>query len=277
MGFIISESEALDLLADNAANYSDVVRRYLMGEDVAHDPRQEPTRWIIDFGVRSLEDAAQWPQALEMVRERVRPERLRNRDKGFRERWWQFGRARGEMRAAIREMDRCLASNRVGKRLYFIRFDTDWCPGDKVVVFRVADDFSLGVLSSALHINWAWALSSTLKADLNYTPTTAFETFPWPQPNPDKRSVVETASAALVFRRSEICVEREIGLTQLYNEVDDGAYTDLRDLHVELDEAVAAAYGWPASAARDPEESNRVLLELNRAIAADEIKYNPFD
>lgn len=81
----------------------------------------------------------------------------------------------------------------------------------------------------------------------------------------------------MVARRSEICLERQIGLTQLYNDVDDGAYRDLRDLHVALDEAVAAAYGWPASAAHDPAESNRLLLELNRAIAAGDVAYHPFD
>jgi len=80
----------------------------------------------------------------------------------------------------------------------------------------------------------------------------------------------------LTSRRSEICLERQIGLTKLYNEVDDGAYRDLRELHDALDEAVAAAYGWPVSAAHDPQESNRLLLELNRAIAAGEIDYRPF-
>jgi hypothetical protein len=81
----------------------------------------------------------------------------------------------------------------------------------------------------------------------------------------------------VIGRRSEICLERRIGLTQLYNEVDDGAYRDLRELHVALDEAVATAYGWPASAAHDPQESNRRLLELNRAIAGGDVPYNPFD
>jgi hypothetical protein len=42
-------------------------------------------------------------------------------------------------------------------------------------------------------------------------------------------------------------------------------------------EAVAAVYGWPVSAAHDPAESNRLLLELNRAIAAGELEYRPFD
>ena len=58
--------------------------------------------------------------------------------------------------------------------------------------------------------------------------------------------------------------------------MDDGAWQDLRELHRELDEAVAAAYGWPRSIAQDAEETNRRLLELNRAIAAGEVEYSPF-
>lgn len=60
-------------------------------------------------------------------------------------------------------------------------------------------------------------------------------------------------------------------------QVDDGAYCDLRDLHRQLDEAVAAAYGWARSAAHDTEESNRRLLELNREIAAGRVPYDPFN
>jgi hypothetical protein len=69
---------------------------------------------------------------------------------------------------------------------------------------------------------------------------------------------------------------RSIG-SKVYNQVDDGAWTDLRDLHIELDEAVATAYGWPTRVAHDPDESNRRLLELNRAIAAGEAEYQPFE
>ncbi len=276
MGFIVSADEAHELLDDLAADYSKIVRPYLMGDDVVNDPSQAPTRWIIDFGTRALEDAQAWPRALELVRERVRPERSRNRDRGFRERWWQFGRARGEMRNALAGLPRYVAANRVGKRLHFIWADPAWCPGDKVVVFRSDDDFIFGVLASSLHTAWAWVLSSTLKADLNYTPTSAFETFPFPEPNASGRARVSDAARAVHHRRSEICRARQIGLTRLYNDVDEGAYRDLRDLHSELDEAVAAAYGWPASAAHNVDESNRLLLELNRAIAAGEIEYRPF-
>jgi hypothetical protein len=80
----------------------------------------------------------------------------------------------------------------------------------------------------------------------------------------------------MVERRRAICADRQIGLTTLYNEVDDGAYADLRTLHEQLDRAVAVAYGWTASAAVDPDESNRLLLELNRRIAVGEADYDPF-
>jgi hypothetical protein len=277
MGFIVSEAEAQELLGDKAVDYSPVVRRYLMGDDIASDPAQEPTRWIIDFGSRSLEESSQFTRAMDIVRERVRPARLMNRDQGFRERWWQFGRPRIEMRSALAGLSRFAAANRVGKRLNFVWFDARWCPGDKVVVFRFDDDASIGVLMSAAHNAWAWELSSTLKADLNYTPTTAFETFPWPSRVGAHGAAIADLARGIIMRRSQICVERQLGLTKLYNEVEDGAYIDLRKLHEQLDEAVAAAYGWPASAAHDSAESNRRLLELNRAIAAGEIEYHPFD
>jgi len=101
----------------------------------------------------------------------------------------------------------------------------------------------------------------------------SFATYPFPS----RSQLIAEASQALIKRRSEICLERQIGLTTLYNEVDDGAYADLRKLHMQLDEAVAAAYGWPGSAAHDPQESNRLLLELNRRIADREIEYGPFE
>ncbi len=78
-------------------------------------------------------------------------------------------------------------------------------------------------------------------------------------------------------RRSEICIERGIGLTTLYNHVDDGAFTDLRDLHRALDEAVAVAYGWPRAAAHDPADSNARLLALNEEIATASRPYSPFE
>ena len=275
-GFVLDPSEAEQLL-ERAAFYRDVVRPYLVGDDIATDPHQAPSRFIIDFGLRTLEQAMAYPDALDIVRERVKPFRDENRRRVRREKWWLLGELVPAMRTALSELPRYVAGVAQGKRIFFA-WQTTWtCPSNLTNVFAFTDDSSMGVLSSTIHHEWARAQSSTLEDRFRYTPTSAFETYPWPQPDVARRDIIASAARATVARRSEICLERQIGLTTLYNEVDDGAYRDLRDLHAGLDEAVAAAYGWPVSVAHDPAESNRLLLELNWAIAAGEVAYHPFD
>ena len=78
-----------------------------------------------------------------------------------------------------------------------------------------------------------------------------FATFPWPDPVDEAtRQKVATAASALYQRRSALCVEHNIGLTKLYNQMDDGAFADLAALRNALDTAVAEAYGWPKNGAR---------------------------
>jgi hypothetical protein len=154
--------------------------------------------------------------------------------------------------------------------------DPWWCPSNLTSVFAFEDDYSLGVLQSRIHMDWARDQSTELETRPRYT-TASFATFPWPSASVQHRAQIAAATLEIVRRRGAICADRTIGLGRLYNEVEDGAYRDLYELHRELDEAVAAAYGWPTSAAHDPAESNRLLLELNRAIAAGEVEYHPFD
>ena len=155
--------------------------------------------------------------------------------------------------------------------------DASVCPSNATVVFAFDDDYSMGVLLSRAHDAWAWARSSTLETRLRYTPSSAFETFPFPDPvSPDARARVAAASSALYARRSELCAEHQIGLTKLYNLMDEGAFTDLKALHLALDRAVAAAYGWPESVAQDGLELVRLLTERNREIAEGARPYAPF-
>ena len=276
-GFMVEEEEARSLLARSDADYSSVVRRYLVGADIAHDPHQEPTRWIIDFASMALEDAMQYPAALAIVRERVKPERDQNRDRGFREQWWRFGRPRREMRDALTGRRRFLAGTATGKRPLFTWCDPGWLPSNLTNVFAFDDDFTFGLLSSAAHSAWAWARCSTLEQRLRYTPTTAFETFPFPYPIGDEqRNEVAGAGREVLRLRREHCAADEIGLTPLYNRLDDGAYSDLRRGHRALDEAVVASYGWPRSIAQDHDELVSRLLERNRQIASGERQYDPF-
>jgi hypothetical protein len=271
-GFLLTTAEATKLLAQRDADYTEVVRPFLIGSDIANRPDQSPSRYIIDFHFDSLEDAARYPTALERVRWLVKPQRDTVKRRTYREKWWRLEEPIVAMRAALAPLTRFIACAAQGKRFYMVWCESHWCPSNLTSVFAFEDDFSMGVLSSTIHVEWATSQSTRLKSDPRYT-TASFMTFPWPTTNAE--SIAEI-SRRLYARRSEICLERQIGLTKLYNEVDDGGYRDLRALHDALDEAVAAAYGWPSSAAHYPQESNRLLLELNRAIAAGEIEYRPF-
>lgn len=272
-GFLLTTEEAEALLARGEADYRDVVRPYLIGKDITEDPHQHPRRWIIDFATRTLEEAEKWPAALDIVRTRVKPFRDRNRRKTRREKWWLLGELVPAMRAALAPLDRYIGGTATGKRLFFCWVDPWTCPSNAMNVFAFSDDYALGILSSHLHLSWAWSQSSTMRTDLRYTPTTVFETFPWPHPDEAELGRVAEASEALISLRSDLCSTREIGLTKLYNEIDEGMHGGLRKVQQALDLAVAAAYGWPATAAEDAEESNRRLLELNKAIAGGEVDY----
>lgn len=277
-GFIISAETAQMLLTLNDANYRDVVRPYLTSEDIADDSQQKPRRWIIDFGYRPLEDAMKYPTALNIVRREVKPVRDNNRDRRFREKWWQFGRPRQELRQALVGFDRYIVVGSVGKRLLFVWADTWIISSNATHVFTFDDDYAMGILSSSTHDAWAKSRSSTLEDRLRYTPSSVFETFAWPcDVTADQRKRIVEAGQQIIARRQQICVANGFGLTKLYNQVDEGAYTDLRVMHKELDEAVAAAYGWPKTVAHDADEIVQRLLALNQEIAAGVREYNPFE
>lgn len=87
---------------------------------------------------------------------------------------------------------------------------------------------------------------------------------------------MSAASVALYERRSALCLDHNVGLTKLYNLMDDGAFTDLAGLHRVLDEAVASAYGWPKSVAQSPDELVQRLTELNHEIVEGARTYDPF-
>lgn len=263
----------IELNADNAT----VVVPYLSGEDLVRRPDMTASRYAIYFPPDwPLERAMDYPEALAVVQSQARSAREASNSYSRNPRWWQFLWPRPELYRKIAAAPRFLAGTATGKRVTFVWQESRVVPSNSTNAFALADDFDFGVLSSSIHDGWAKAQSSTMREDVRYTPSSAFETFPLPQPTAEQREHVAEIARRLDARRREICNEREIGLTTLYNQVDEGAWADLKKLHAELDEAVAAAYGWPKSAAHDVDESNRLLLELNQAIASGAVAYAPF-
>lgn len=271
-GFIVSDAIAKRL---HDVGEESVVRRYLDSDDLADAVGAVPRRWIIDFGTMPLEGAKKYPGSLKILRREVKPGREDNPD--LHRYWWRFWRPRPEMRNALEGLDRYIVSTLTGKRLLLAWAEPDWCPSNAVGVFALDDDYSMGVLASNAFDAWAWGESSTLKDDLRLTPSTVFETFPWPASTQGQRAAVAEASRALFARRHEIVVAEQIGLTELYNLVDDGAYTDLLGLHRFLDEAVAACYGWSRPTAHDRSEILKRLGDMNQKIGSGAGRYAPFE
>lgn len=275
-GFVLSQASADALLRRTDAPYRDVVRPYLVGDDLANSPTQEPSRFIIDFGLRPLEEAMRYPAALEIVRQLVKPVRDKTRRRAYRERWWTFAEPLVAMRAAVEPLERYIAGTAQGKRIFFCWANAWTCPSNLTTVFAFADDYALGVLTSSAHGAWARAQGSTLEDRTRYTPMTSFGTFPWPHASDEQRDRIGGVARQIVELRRTLCAENEFGLTRLYNAIGEGAYTGLARLHRELDEAVATAYGWPRSIAQDAAGTNRLLLERNREIADGKRPYDPF-
>lgn len=262
----IDDDVAERLLGLPDAPYRDVVRRYIDGRDIARTVDQAPARWTIDFGQMPLENALQYPAALEIVRTQAKDAREASKSYARNPRWWQYLWPRPELRGAVDGLARYIIGNRVGKRFYWCFADPTWRPSDQVVVVALDSDYAIGILTSRVHSQWAGAKSSTLEDRLRYTPSSAFDTFPWPDVDDRQRARVGEAAREVLSIRSTLCREHQIGLTVLYNRIDDGAYAGLRKAHLELDLAVLSAYGWSSSLLDDVRERNRAIYDRNAEI-----------
>jgi hypothetical protein len=227
---------------------------YLGGEELNTDPGQMFARFAINFGVRSLEDARAWPEALEVVEQRVKIYRdalpntaLTPRIKKY---WWQFYSQRDDLQAALAGLDRCLVTAQVTKHLAFSFQSSRLLFGQKVYVVALGRFTALSTLQSRIHDRWASLLSSTLEDRLSYTASECFDTFPFPQPDP--RTVIpalEDIGHRLYDFRAKYMIDENVGLTITYNRLKDPAcieprILELRKLHEEMDRKVLDAYGW---------------------------------
>jgi hypothetical protein len=260
------------LLALTDADYAAVVRPYLDGRDITRSTEQQPARYVVDFAQMPLEEAMRYPAALETVRAQAKEAREASNSFSRNPHWWQFLWPRPAFRGAAARLQRFIAGTATSKRVTFVWCEPHWRPSNSTNMFALADDYSMAVLSSIVHTEWARGRSSTLEDRIRYTPSSAFETFPWPPaPSDRQRGRVAAAGVAVLDRRAELCRAEGVGLTALYNALEEGAYADLRELHAERDAAVADAYGWPTGL--DAAERNVRLLDLNRRIATGELAY----
>ncbi len=184
----------------NGRPNSDVMRPILNAQQIV---RRSGCRWIIAFPPdMHLSEASLYTVPFEHVRRTVKPIRDKNRRKTYRERWWIHGEARPAMLHAIARHNRFLSTPRVGKHRVFVWISSFILPSDATVAFACSDDGRFGLLQSRAHEVWALRLGTRLETRPRYTPTTCFETFPFPEPTADQEAAIGAAAKELDSLRS---------------------------------------------------------------------------
>ena len=184
--FDIDESEALGVIRfggnPNGRPNSDVVRPVQNSDDIL---QRRKLRWIIDTANLTLDEACLYEKPQAIIVERVKPHRDANRDSWLRTNWWRAQRMRPNMRLAVSALDRFLVTTTTSKHRIFVWLQPETLPDHQLVVFATADDYDFAVLHSRLHELWARSQGTQVRereSGFRYTPTTCFETFPFPGP-----------------------------------------------------------------------------------------------
>ena len=246
-GFILEPEEAQEWIAADPRN-ADVLFPYLNGEDLNSRPDCSPSRWVIDFSGQDEFSASSYEFPFERVVSQVKSERLRKNQQAYRVYWWQFAHKGAVWKKAVASFDEVLVIALVSKTVMPVRVPTGQVFSHMLGVFATDSYAQQAILSSSVHQDWVIAYGSTLETRVRYTPSDVFETFPRPEPTAELEAIGRTLDA----ERREIMLRRSLGLTRLYNLVNDpgleaSADPDvdrMRAIHVELDAVVAAAYGW---------------------------------
>ena len=264
----------------NGRTNADVLKPWMNGMDLTRRPAG---KWIVDFGwAMSTGDAALYEEPFRWVQERVYSMRQRNRRDAYRDYWWRHVEPRQGMWRALDGLSRYIATARVAKHRLFGWCDARICPDSQLIVIARDDDTTFGILHSRFHELWSLRLGTSLEDRPRYTPSTTFETFPFPDgltpdvPAADYAGDPRAAAIADAARRLAALRDRWLNppewvewvdepvpgypkrpaarnedaakalrkrtLTNLYN----ARPQWLADAHAALDTAVAAAYGWPA-------------------------------
>ncbi len=168
-------------LNPNGRPNSDVLRPWVNGLDVNRSNRD---MWIIDFGWTTPEASVVLFEApFEYAKTNIKPERVLLQDRGYAKSWWRHERPRPEMWTALEDKKRFLITPRVASHRTFRWFEQPVCPDSATIAIARDDDTAFGLLHSRFHEAWSLRLGTFLGVgnDPRYTPTTTFETFPFPE------------------------------------------------------------------------------------------------
>lgn len=261
-GMTLTYEEAQAVGLGTIANIDKHLKDYRNGKDIMQIPRNIK---VIDlYPLKEHEVRQKFPALYQWLVDRVKPERLQNKDKSLRENWWLHRRNNEDMRKSLKDLIRYIATVQTAKHRAFVFLAASILPDDKLIAIGLEDAFYLGVLSSRLHVIWSLASGSRLGVgnDPVYNKSMCFDAFPFPDATETQKANIRALAEQLdTHRKRQQTQHPNLTLTNMYNVLEklrtgevlnakekithqQGLITLLKELHDNLDRAVFDAYGW---------------------------------
>ncbi len=285
-GFIVTPADAARLGLGRLPGLERHIRGYRNGRDITGIPRNA---MVIDlYGLSAEEARTRYPDTYQWVLTRVKPERDAKRGSSkdaeqYAKKWWLFGKPRETFRPALAGLPRFISTVETAKHRFFVFLPIDILPDNMLVNIASENAFHLGVLSSRFHACWALSTGGTLEDRPRYNKSLCFDPFPFPTATPEQQTRIRDLGEKLdAHRKARQALHPKLTMTGMYNVLEalrqgreltdqerliheQGLVTVLRELHDELDAAVAEAYGWPVDLPDEEILSRLVALNAERA------------
>ena len=285
-GFIVTPAEARALGLGTVPGLENHIRFYRNGRDLTATPRGV---MVIDlFSLTEMEVRSRFPAVYQHILDNVKPERDQNKRESRKRNWWIFGEPVSKIRPVLKNLKRYIATVETTKHRTFQFLDGKILADNMITIFAMDAPEHLAVFSSRFHVIWALKAGGTLEDRPRYNKSVCFDPFPFPDPTEAQKARLRSLGEQLdAHRKDRQAAHPKLTLTNMYNVLeklraneridgkdreiyDQGLIGILRDLHDQIDQAVADAYGWPADLSDDAILHR--LVDLNRERAAEEAR-----
>ncbi len=248
-GYQLNEKDKQALIAEDPQS-AEIIKPLYNGKDLNNLYVFQPYRWVINFRQMTESEARKYHAAFRHVTDLVKDYRDGLTGQIHETCYWRFWDYRKKLIEQLERHERVLASSRHTKYVSFRRVPADAVYTEATKLYLFFESWEFAVLQSSFHQEWAGWRSATLgETTFAYSTSECLET--WPMPDEQNESIQQCDEIGFRYdaHRESILAECRLGLTDLYNRFHNSDETaadiqKLRDLHVEMDQAVAAAYGW---------------------------------
>ena len=288
-GFVVSRNKRSHFIEANAKS-ADFLGRLVTGIQIQRTPKDE---FAINVSSLSLMELKQYPHIYQHLLDSVKPIRDENSRKSVREKWWVYGEPRNTFTPALENINEIIVTSLTASNRIFAQYPASTIADSTTVMFAISSSY-FACLSSKHHTLWAAEAGGRMGVgnDLRYNKSLCFDPFPFPDlaKNPKLHSTLFELGEILDRHRKDRQTEHpKLTQTQMYNVLEkvksgdqiegkdsliyeQGLIGILKQIHDDIDAAVAEAYGWPTNLSN--EEILQRLVDLNRERALEEAKGN---